>query len=149
MAEQTVQDFPAPIFRGTPLVSPIPQFRKYFISQEIARLYRACALGHCGCLIHPWVMLKITALAAPDSLTVLLRVEGQVAGPWVEALRRAFRDVQSGSGDARITLDLSGVSFIDADGVALFHDLTAERAELTNRSVYVAERLKEVDHGNH
>lgn len=93
-------------------------------------------------------MLKITRLPVADSRSVVLRLEGQVAGPWVDTLRRACDEARSANGRGGMVLDLSGVSFIDANGVALFHELTANRAELTNGSLYVAEQLKEVVHGN-
>ena len=93
-------------------------------------------------------MLKITKLMASDSSAVLLRLEGQVVGPWVETLRQACKEARSRDGGNGIVLDLSGVSYIDAHGVALFRELVTQRAELTNGSVYIAEQLKEVVHGH-
>ena len=43
-----------------------------------------------------------------------------------------------------LVLDLAGVSFLDADGVALFRELAARRVLFTNRSAFVAEQLKGV-----
>jgi hypothetical protein len=46
-------------------------------------------------------------------------------------------------------LDLADVSFVDADGVALFRELTARRVVLTNASLLVMEQLKEVTDASH
>jgi anti-anti-sigma factor len=99
-------------------------------------------------LVLTYLMLKITTHT--DNVDrPLLRIEGQVAGPWVEALRRACDENMSGPDSRPIVLDLAGVSFIDAEGVALFGELASRHAKLTNGSVYVAEQLKEVvGHGN-
>jgi anti-anti-sigma regulatory factor len=94
-------------------------------------------------------MLKITRLPDADSRTVILRLDGQVAGPWVDTLRRACDNARPAADDpGGMVLDLSGVSYIDANGLALFHELTANGAELTNGSMYVAEQLKEVVHAS-
>ena len=89
-------------------------------------------------------MLRITRLDGGD-LTVLLRLEGQVSGPWVDALRRACTEWNTG--DGLLVLDLEGVSFIDHIGVALFRELAQQRVRITNGSAFVTEQLREVTHG--
>lgn len=76
----------------------------------------------------------------------MLRLEGQVRGPWVEELRRACDQVlgKNGHGGNGLVLDLADVSFIDADGVTLIRELTARRVVVTNCSPFVVEQLKEV-----
>jgi anti-anti-sigma regulatory factor len=78
--------------------------------------------------------------------TTSLRLEGQVTGPWVEELRRACDQMlgKNGHRGSRLVLDLAEVSFIDADGVTLFRELTARRVVVTHCSPFVAEQLKEV-----
>jgi len=49
----------------------------------------------------------------------------------------------SGHGNHPVVLDLTHMSFIDADGVALFEQLISRQA-LTNCSVFVAEQREEV-----
>lgn len=74
-------------------------------------------------------MLKITEQrgAEPGSLSVL--VEGRLAGPWVEELSAYCRKVSANQ--QRCTMiDLSGVTFIDADGKALLALLWQQGAEL-------------------
>ncbi len=77
-----------------------------------------------------------------------LRLEGQVRGPWVVELRRVCAEAISSNGPVvpRLVLDLRDVSFIDAEGIELFRELSAHRISLTNCSPFVAEQLKEVGH---
>jgi hypothetical protein len=81
-----------------------------------------------------------------DNGVISLRLEGQVIGPWVEELRRVCSQVlgHNGHGGTRLVIDLSGVSFLDADGVALFRELAARRVLFTDCSAFIAEQLKGV-----
>jgi len=89
-------------------------------------------------------MLKISHSINADDSRVLLRLEGQVAGPWVEELRRVCDEPRHNGHGARLVLDLNNVTFIDADGVALFRQLSMRRVSWRNCSAFVAEQLKEV-----
>jgi anti-anti-sigma regulatory factor len=96
-------------------------------------------------------MLRITdGRTADEPNSGMLRLEGQVTGPWVEELRRVCNELISKRGDAtqRLVLDLSNVSFVDANGIALFRELTAHLVSLTNCSAFVTEQLKEARHGD-
>jgi ABC-type transporter Mla MlaB component len=70
---------------------------------------------------------------------ITLQLEGQVVGPWVEELRRTCEPLLV-SGHA-LTLDLSAVSFVDREGVALCRGLNRRRAVLENCSPFVREQL--------
>ncbi|MES1256064.1 MAG: STAS domain-containing protein [Acidobacteriota bacterium] len=77
--------------------------------------------------------------------TVVLRLEGQVRGQWIDELRRACEDAMGEHADRRrLVLDLAEISFIDANGVALLHDLESRRVVLTNCSAFAKAQLKEV-----
>lgn len=78
---------------------------------------------------------------------VVLRLEGQVTGRWVEELRHSCDQVLQPNGGRpnRLVLDLAEVSFIDADGLSLFRDLSSHRVTLSNCSVFAAELLKGMD----
>ena len=91
-------------------------------------------------------MLKISSANSDRRFGVVLRVEGQVRGDWVEALRRACEDVLSGNGHhpRPLALDLADVSFIDANGLRLFRELAARRVVLQNCSLFASEQLKGV-----
>ena len=82
-------------------------------------------------------MLKITH----GSEKATLRLEGQVAGPWVAELRRAY--TEASQLNPPVTLDLKNVTFIDAAGVAFFEQVATE-GTLINCSLFAAEQLKSV-----
>lgn len=84
-------------------------------------------------------MLRISTIPSTNG-AVTLRVEGRVIGPWVEELRRSCEDTLATN--ARLTLDLSAVSFIDRDAVKLFRDLRGRHVVLLNCSGFLAEQLK-------
>jgi anti-anti-sigma factor len=90
-------------------------------------------------------MLRISQSTRTGDQAVLLHLEGQVTGRWIEELRRVCEETVDGNGHGQpLVLDLAGVSFIDAAGVALFKELAARHARVTNSSLFVAEQLKEV-----
>ena len=94
-------------------------------------------------------MLRITReTTVDDKETTLLRLEGQVTGPWVDEVRRECHEAigVNSRGGHLLVLDLAGVSFIDVDGVALFRELALRRVTLTNGSLFITEQLKEVSH---
>ncbi len=85
-------------------------------------------------------MLRIAQLErTPRHQT--LRLEGQVVGPWVEELRRSCEQILEAGG--AVILDLTDVSFMDREGVALVRALVDRQVTLINSSPFVAEQLKE------
>lgn len=61
-------------------------------------------------------MLKITYKGTPDSTNV--KLEGKLSGPWVDELERSWREyTRHPSGN--VTIDLSGVTYIDPEGKRL------------------------------
>ena len=74
-------------------------------------------------------MLKITGqkYTAPVSMSIIL--EGRLAGPWVEELHSYWRQI-SGNQQSGAVIDLTGVTFIDANGKALLTRLWHQGAEL-------------------
>ena len=93
-------------------------------------------------------MLKISCTDSDDRGRILLRLEGDVRGEWVDELRRACDTPFANGHLARhLVLDLRDVLFIDTRGVHLFQELHARSAEFINCSAFVAEQLKEVTDG--
>jgi len=84
-------------------------------------------------------MLKIVPGNAPSHETTL-HLEGQVIGPWVEELGRVCAPILATG--TRLSLDLSGVSFVSREGVRLLWRLRDEQVILLNCSRFVAEQLK-------
>jgi hypothetical protein len=74
-------------------------------------------------------MLKITDQedAAQASMSIIL--EGKLAGPWVKELSSHWRQI-FGSRQGGAVIDLTGVTFIDANGKALLTKLWQQGAEL-------------------
>jgi hypothetical protein len=70
-------------------------------------------------------------------------LEGQVRGPWVEALRRVCDQVLAT--ESALSLDLTEVSFLDRQGVALCRCLRERHVTLLHSSPFVAEQLKGED----
>ena len=93
-------------------------------------------------------MLKISQRTANNEgdEAICLFLEGQITGAWVEELRRVCADTQGDPehGTRDLVLDLAGISFLDADGIALFRELAARQVSFTNSSAFIAEQLKEV-----
>lgn len=84
-------------------------------------------------------MLKISDAGMWDA-DVTLRLDGEVTGRWVEVLRSSC-DVALRRG-ARLTLDLSHVSFADSGGIVLLRSLTDRQVRLVNASPFVAEQMR-------
>ena len=70
-----------------------------------------------------------------------LHLEGHLVGPWVEQLQLSCEQVLGGS--KRLTLDLTAVSFVDRDGVALLRELKVRGVTITNCSPFIAHQLKD------
>lgn len=75
---------------------------------------------------------------------IVLTLEGEVNGRWVEELCREWHRTLSGDTVREIVVDLANVSSIDSAGVELFREMAARRVAVTNRSPYVAELLKDI-----
>ena len=73
-------------------------------------------------------MLKITTRR--EAGVLVFQLEGRLAGPWVQELERCWHSaLDTRQGDA-MHVDLSAVTFIDADGKALLGQMHREGAEL-------------------
>jgi anti-anti-sigma regulatory factor len=83
-------------------------------------------------------VLRITPVPQKGfGLTV--RLEGEVLGPWVAAVRDAC--TRQGRRPRRLRLDLSSVTFADAAGAHLLRELLLEGAEVAACSRFIAELL--------
>lgn len=84
-------------------------------------------------------MLRISKLSVTDATT--LRLEGSLAGVWVEELRQLCETAMT-QGET-ITLDCGGISFSDLEGVALMRELRRQGARLANCSPFLKFQLEE------
>ena len=83
-------------------------------------------------------MLRISRVEALDG-AVMLRLEGQVRGAWVEELCRTCEPLLAT--DNGLILDLTEVSFLDLAGVALCRRLRERNVAFLHCSPFVAEQL--------
>src|SRR5208337_2236352 len=73
-------------------------------------------------------MLRITTETKRGHLT--LSIEGRLAGPWVAALERCWRELLAASPRQRFSINLCGVSFIDNAGKVLLKEMHLLGGEL-------------------
>jgi len=68
----------------------------------------------------------------------VVKVEGRLSGPWVDALSKVLDDAGRG---ASLVLDLGGLTAADPDGLALLRDVQATGAELKGLSLFLTNLL--------
>jgi len=73
-------------------------------------------------------MLKITTRR--EAGVWVFQLEGRLAGPWVQELELCWRSALDTRQGDPMRVDLSAVTFIDADGKALLGQMHREGAEL-------------------
>src|ERR1700724_4769052 len=73
-------------------------------------------------------MLRITIEQKPGKIS--LTVEGKLAGPWVSALDQSWKDLRNSSSGESLSINLCGVSFIDAAGKALLAEIHKQGGKL-------------------
>ena len=73
-------------------------------------------------------MLKITPQIESEIITLVL--EGRLTGPWVRELEHCWRSADGTSPIHPMRVDLSSVTFIDAEGKALLTRMCREGAQL-------------------
>ena len=83
-------------------------------------------------------MLKIVMTEQPAG-GAMLRLEGQIIGPWIEELRRTCAALLD---HGAVSLDLSQVSFVERRGVELLRSLGTRGVSLLRCSPFVTEQLK-------
>jgi anti-anti-sigma regulatory factor len=74
-------------------------------------------------------MLKITGQKDAELASISIILEGKLTGPWVEELNAYWCQI-SGSQQRCTMIDLTGVTFIDANGKELLTRLWQQGAEL-------------------
>ena len=86
-------------------------------------------------------MLRITVVES-NALAVTLRVEGRIAGPWVEELRTTC-NVHNAPDPIQLHLELEDVSFADAAGIAYLKELRDQGVGLYHVSPFLREMFQE------
>ena len=83
-------------------------------------------------------MLRITRSETAEA-EINLIVEGRLVGEWVAELQTVLMETDFVS--TRVSLDLSGVHFVDTQGLALLHRLFNQGVALQAVSPFVQELL--------
>ena len=84
-------------------------------------------------------MLRITKIFE-DDLTMTLRLDGKIVGATAAGLEGAYRQYRNG-GSKTLSLDFSGVTFIDGDGLAMLKKIKARGVALVNGSPFIESLL--------
>jgi ABC-type transporter Mla MlaB component len=72
-------------------------------------------------------MLRVTVHEASESQT--LKLEGKLAGPWVEEARSSLQRILASEPRPSVRLDLTGLTMIDQTGKAFLAEAHAQGAQ--------------------
>ena len=86
-----------------------------------------------------FLMLRLTRIAGTHG-TQIMKLEGKLLDAWVAEVRQAC--TAGTDPPSQIKLDLSALIFVDAAGLRLLRDLTAQGIEVIASSGFVAELLR-------
>jgi anti-anti-sigma regulatory factor len=89
-------------------------------------------------------MLKITTLTNAESTA--LRLEGRLAGPWVQELERCWDSTIGMTTNHPLTVDLSAVTYIDSDGKDLLKKIHRQGAKLVASGCLTSCIVNEIAH---
>jgi anti-anti-sigma regulatory factor len=87
-------------------------------------------------------MLRVTVNDKPRGVT--FRIEGGLAGPWVQVLDRCWQSVLARRIEPTVCVDLSGVTFIDEAGKACLAALYRLGAEFLTADCVTKAVLDEI-----
>jgi anti-anti-sigma regulatory factor len=82
-------------------------------------------------------MLKIT-VSGQNSSSQIIKLEGKLLHDWIDEVRRLCPGVDEGS---FLSLDLSGLTFVDREGAELLLQLLQQGVRIESCSPFVAELL--------
>lgn len=97
-----------------------------------------------ACYSYGYPMLRITIDEDKDA--VVLRLEGQLIGPWVEDVEQCWRRAFATLGSRTVQVDLSAVNFVDASGGALLirmHDAGFRLAGNSPATEHLLDRVQD------
>ena len=89
-------------------------------------------------------MLKITTLTNAESTD--LRLEGRLAGLWVQEMERCWDSTVSTTTDHSLTVDLSSVTYVDSDGKDLLKKIHRQGAKLVASGCLTSCIVNEIAH---
>ena len=84
-------------------------------------------------------MLRITCINERKSVT--LKLEGQLAGPWVDETEKAWHCIERPAGDQTLIVDLNNVTSIDLAGRTLVRRMHEAGATFLAEGPYMTYEL--------
>ena len=89
-------------------------------------------------------MLRITVKNGKQP--TILKLEGKLAGPWVDELLRTWSELRVKRPGLTASLDLSDVSYVDADGKRILSRMLRKGVKLENARLmtkYIVDQVKD------
>jgi anti-anti-sigma regulatory factor len=94
-------------------------------------------------------MLRITVEDNPE--TMVLKLEGRLAGPWVAELDRLWEQTSHALENRKISIDLRATTFADANGIrslrSIYEQTSAAILTGTPWAEYLAEEIQSTKMG--
>lgn len=90
-------------------------------------------------------MMKITFCNGCES--AVLKLEGRLAGPWVNELEKAWRSITPAAMASHLVLDLCDVTFVDAEGRELLAEMHESGVELIGDGIMTQFMIDGIKHG--
>ena len=90
-------------------------------------------------------MLKITIQDSSENPKVLL--DGKLAGDWVKELEQVWQGLLASRPARNVTLDLSGVTFVDSEGKRLLSNMLSRGAKVREPRLLVKFIVDEMQAG--
>lgn len=88
-------------------------------------------------------MLRIDVHTELEATNLIL--QGKLKGPWVIELERCWKALATGEARQRVVVDLTGVTFIDAQGKQLLAQMHEEGATLVTIGLLPCSILEEME----
>jgi anti-anti-sigma regulatory factor len=91
-------------------------------------------------------MMKITFSNGCES--AVLKLEGRLAGPWVDELEKTWHAAAPASTASHLVLDLCEVTFVDAGGRKLLGEMHDAGVELVGEGIMTQYMIEAIKHGH-
>jgi len=89
-------------------------------------------------------MLRVTTNAEEGQGKVTLKLEGKLAGPWVEEFERCWSSTSEKW--KQVVVELAGVTFIDSKGKCLLAKIHDQGAKLVGTGLMTRSIIEEISH---
>ncbi len=75
-----------------------------------------------------------------------MKLEGRIAGPWVEELHRTWISLAPSLGSKHLCVDLCEVTFVDAKGKQVLTDMRKSGARFVADTAMTKSLVEEIEH---